>query len=209
MNKELYFLELNNGNKSDDRLKALEEYAKLYKVPIIQKEGLDFLIHTIKVSQVKKILEIGTAIGYSAINFALIDQDIVVATIERDEVMYNEAIKNINLFALENRIKVIFGDALEVEDQNFETIDLLFIDAAKSQYQKFFEKYTKFLKKGGLVITDNLIFHNLLFEDVIENRNTRQLVSKIKKYNEWLANNSLYDTYFCPLGDGIAISIKK
>lgn len=209
MNKENYFNKLNNINK-DKRLEKLELYAKEKNIPIIQNEGLMYLINEIKIANVKNILEIGTAIGYSAINFALINENINVTTIERDEKMFKEAINNIKLFDLSKQIKVIFKDALEINIEDLlDTYDMIFIDAAKSQYQRFFEKFTTHLKKDGIVITDNLIFHNLIFDDKITNRNTRQLVKKIKNFNEFLANNHDYDTYFSPLGDGIAVSIKK
>lgn len=209
MNRDNYFLFLNE-NVNNKNITIIETYANKNRVPIIQKSGLDFLTHIIKISNAKKILEIGTAIGYSAINCTLINENIHVTTIERDEKMFIEACKNIDLFNLNSRIKIIFQDALEVDESKFKSdYDLLFIDAAKSQYQKFFEKYTKCLKKGGIVVTDNLIFHDLIFSENISNRNTMQLVNKIKKYNLWLKNNKLFDTKFFNIGDGIALSIKK
>ncbi|QVK19402.1 O-methyltransferase [Mycoplasmatota bacterium] len=209
MNKEQYFDYLNE-KPNDEKLNELETYAKSHHVPIIQESGLEFVSMIIKVSQAKKILEIGTAIGYSAINFARINEAISVTTIERDEEMIEQAKKNIQEFNLTNRIELISQDALLVDESNLSNnYDLLFIDAAKSQYQKFFEKYTKCLKTGGIVVTDNLVFHDMIFDDDIKNRNTKQLVSKIKKYNEWLKNNDLFDTQFFSIGDGISISIKK
>lgn len=209
MNRDNYFLFLNE-NVNNKNITIIETYANKNRVPIIQKSGLDFLTHIIKISNAKKILEIGTAIGYSAINCALINEEIQVTTIERDETMFIEACKNIELFNLNSRIEIIFQDALEVDEFDLNCdYDLLFIDAAKSQYQKFFEKYTKCLKKGGIVVTDNLLFHDLIFSENISNRNTMQLVNKIKKYNLWLKNNKLFDTKFFNIGDGIALSIKK
>lgn len=209
MKKEQYFAYLNEQYK-DEKIGDLETYAQSHNVPIIQKSGLDFVSMIIKVSKTKKILEIGTAIGYSAINFALLDENISVTTIERDELMIEQATQNIHAFDLTNRIELISQDALLVDETNLpNNYDLLFIDAAKSQYQKFFDKYTKCLKTGGIVITDNLLFHDLIFDNDIKNRNTKQLVNKIKKYNEWLKNNDLFDTQFYSIGDGISISIKK
>ena len=109
----------------------LEIYAKENNVPIIQKEGLNFLIEYIKQNNVKTILEIGTAIGYSSINMALVSDDIQITTIERNEKMYKQAIENIKDFNLENRINVIYGDALDTVVQG--KYDLIFIDAAKAQ----------------------------------------------------------------------------
>lgn len=190
------------------RIEDIEEYAKINNVPIMQKDGIDFLTKYIKENNIKTILEIGSAIAYSAIKMALVDKDIQVTTIERDEERFNIAVENIKKFNLENRINIILDDALNVDltDQ----YDLIFIDAAKSQYIKFFEKFDKNLKSGGVVVTDNLSFHGLVEDDSkTTNRNTKQLVRKIRNYIDYLKNNEKYSTTFYKLGDGVAISIKK
>ena len=190
------------------RLEELEKYAEVNNVPIMQKDGIEFLTRYIKENKIKNILEIGSAIGYSSIMMALVDNDIKVTTIERDEERYNLAVKNISEFNLNDRINIILGDAL---DTNIEgTYDLIFIDAAKSQYIKFFEKYELNLKQGGVIVTDNLSFHGLVEdESKTTNRNTKQLVRKIRKYIDYLKENNNYKTEFYKLGDGVAISKKK
>ncbi len=189
------------------RIKELEKYAQENNVPIMQKDGIDFLTNYIKENNIKSILEIGSAIGYSAIKMALVDSDIKVTTIERDNDRYNIAVKNINDFNLNDRIKIISADALDIELND--KYDLIFIDAAKSQYIKFFEKFEKNLNINGVIVSDNLSFHGLV-EDVSKttNRNTKQLVRKIRKYIEYLKENPNYKTTFYELGDGVAISIK-
>lgn len=190
------------------QLEKLEDYAKKNKIPIMQKDGIEFLTNYIKKNNIKRILEIGSAIGYSAIKMALVDIDINVTTIERDAERYNIAIKNIEEFNLSNRINIILSDALEIELKD--KYDLIFIDAAKSQYIKFFEKFDKNLNTGGVIVTDNLSFHGLVEDDSkIISRNTKQLVKKIKNYIEYLKSNESYITTFYKLGDGISISIKK
>ena len=182
----------------------IEEYAKVNNVPIMLKDGIEFLTDYIKKNNIKNILEIGCAIGYSSIKMALVSDDIKVTTIERDEERYNEAIKNINKFNLNDRIKVILSDAFDVELED--KYDLIFIDAAKSQYIKFFEKFKKNLKQNGTIISDNLEFHGLVKETNIKNRNTRQLVRKINEYVNFLKNNQEFNTEFISIGDGIGIS---
>lgn len=183
----------------------LEIYAKENNVPIIQKEGLNFLIEYIKQNNVKTILEIGTAIGYSSINMALVSDDIQITTIERNEKMYKQAIKNIKDFNLENRINVIYGDALDTVVQG--KYDLIFIDAAKAQYIKFFEKYKQNLQMSGTIITDNLNFHGLaLHPEEIHSKNLKALVQKINNYKDFLINNKEFQTVFYEIGDGIAVS---
>lgn len=183
----------------------LEIYAKENNVPIIQKDGLNFLIEYIKQKNVKTILEIGTAIGYSSINMALVSDDIQITTIERNEKMYKQAIENIKDFNLENRINVIYGDALDTVVQD--KYDLIFIDAAKAQYIKFFEKYKQNLQMNGTIITDNLNFHGLaLHPEEIHSKNLKALVQKINNYKDFLINNKEFQTVFYEIGDGIAVS---
>lgn len=189
-------------------LRVIEDYAHENNIPIMLSDGIEFLTDFIKKNNVKRILEIGSAIGYSAIRMALVSEDIHVVTIERDTLRYNEAVKNINDFGLSDRIDIRLADALECDvDGEF---DLIFIDAAKAQYIKFFEKYKSNLAKDGVIISDNLSFHGLVDNmDSITNRNTRQLVGKIAKYIDFLKNNLEFDTEFISIGDGIGISRRK
>lgn len=189
------------------KIKSLEDYASKNNIPIIQAEGLEFIISKIKKHNIKNILEIGSAIGYSAIMMALIREDIKVTTVERDKDRYNEAIKNIKNFDLEDRITIYNVDAFDYNDNN--KYDLIFIDAAKGQYIKFFEKFKFNLNDKGMIVTDNLKFHGMVgHTDKIKNRNTKQLVKKIEKYIEFLQNNEEYKTEFYDIGDGISISKK-
>lgn len=189
------------------QLEEIEEYAKINNVPIMMKDGIEYLTNYIKENNIKNILEIGTAIGYSAIKMCLVDNDIKVTTIERDLNRYQEALKNIKKFNLEDRIKVIYADALEVEFN--EEFDLIFIDAAKSQYIKFFEKFDKNLKINGVIFSDNLNFHGLTHtSEFIPSRNVRGIVRKLNNYINYLKELTNYETTFLDIGDGISISVK-
>lgn len=192
----------------DNLIKEIENYAEEKNIPIMQKKGIDFLCKIIDKGNVKNILEIGTAIGYSSIKMALVNKDINVTTIERDEERYIEAIKNIKKAKLDKRINVIFKDALDINLED--KYDLIFIDAAKSQYIKFFNKFKENLNTNGIIVTDNLSFHGLVEQtERIESRNLRQLVGKIRKYIDFLKDNKEFKTKFYKVGDGIAISIKE
>ncbi len=186
----------------------IKEYAKEHNVPIMQDAGIDYMCNYISDNNVKSILEIGSAIGYSAIRFASINENISVTTLEKDIDRYNEAVKNINSENLNDRIDIINCDALEYEtDKKF---DLVFIDAAKSQYIKFFERYKKNLNDNGVIFSDNLSFHGLVeHPELTHNRNTKQLVGKIRKYIDFLKNNEEFSTVFYDIGDGISISKKN
>ena len=186
-------------------IEELEKYAKENNVPIIQKDGLNFIVDYIRNNNIKKILEIGTAIGYSAINMALINPEIQITTIERNKEMYDKAHLNIKKFHLEKRINIIFGDALTTKING--KYDLIFIDAAKAQYIKFFEKYKVNLNKKGVIITDNLNFHGLTNNiENIQSKNLKALVKKINNYKEFLKENQEFNTKFYEIGDGIAVS---
>ena len=201
---------LDNLNKLDFNDLDLEmmEYAKNNNVPIIQLEGLHFLRQVIMLKGCKNILEIGTAIGYSSIQMAKLGA--YVDTIEINEASYNLAIDNINKANLSDKINVFLADALEIDINKLGKYDLIFIDAAKAQYINFFNKFKVLLNDKGVILTDNLLFHGLVLEsETIESRNLRQLVNKIKKYNDWLMEQDDFDTTIYNIGDGIALSIKK
>ena len=190
-------------------LKTLKSYAKEENVPIMNDEGIDFLTTFVIKYHISNVLEIGTAIGFSAISMALANPKLKITTIERDENRYLEAIKNVKEFGLEDRITLLFNDALEVKvDDKF---DLIFIDAAKGQNKKFFAKFEKNLLEDGFIITDNMKFHGYVDKDEkeIKSRNLRGLVRKIKEYRTFLEENEDYETRFYDLGDGIAVTTKR
>lgn len=205
---QLYLLELHK--QTDSRIESLRSYAEQNNVPIVDRLTLDMIKQLIRIHQPQQILEIGTAIGYSSMQFASVSSDIHVTTIERDEAMLTQAKNNRTTFGFNTQIRQIAGNALEqFEHVNDRVYDMIFIDAAKAQSQKFFELYTPLLKEGGMVITDNVLYHGFVADiDIVRNRNVRQMVKKVQSYNEWLMNNENYTTNFLNIDDGLAISIK-
>lgn len=192
-----------------EQIIEMEEYAKEHNVPIIERDSIAFIMKFIKANDVKEILEIGSAIGYSAILMASVKEDVKVTTIERDETRYMEALKNVKKCDMQDKINVVCQDALEVNLSGV-SYDLIFIDAAKGQYTKFFEKYKYFLKPGGVIITDNLKFHGHVGNrNNIKSRNLKQLVGKIENYIDFLKNNDEFETKFYDVGDGLSVSIRK
>jgi len=190
----------------------MKAYAEEHGVPIIQETGLELLLQLLRIKEPQSILEIGSAIGYSAMMMARHLPQVEVTTIERDPVRYEEANKFLEHLKVKERICLLKADALEIPnaDLPLDKYDVIFIDAAKAQYQKFFEKYAPLLKDDGMIISDNLLFHGLVFEtEAIESRNLRRLVQKINHYNEWLAHHPDFDTVLLPIGDGLAISKKR
>lgn len=193
---------------NDNIIKQIKDYADVNNVPIMNDSGIRYLMNFIQKNQVKKILEVGTAIGYSAIMMCSVSPDIVVTTIEKDEKRYLEAIKNIKKMGMEDRIHLIYKDALDVKVD--EEYDLIFIDAAKAQNQRIFERFESNLKYDGAIITDNMKFHGLVdkkLED-IKSKNLRQLVRKVLDYTSFLKGNIHFETEFLDVGDGLAVSRK-
>ena len=193
-----------------EKIIEMEHYAQEHNVPIIEKASISFIMKFIKENNIKNVLEIGSAIGYSTILMASSKEDVTVTTIERDETRYMECLKNVKACGLDKKINVVYQDALEVNLSNDMNFDLIFIDAAKGQYIKFFEKFKYFLKSPGYIITDNIKFHGYVgHSDELENGNLKSLVKKIEGYIDFLDNNAEFKTSFYDIGDGLSISVKK
>ncbi|MCR4634547.1 MAG: methyltransferase domain-containing protein [Erysipelotrichaceae bacterium] len=183
----------------------IKEKALKEGVPIIKDEGLAFLLNWIKEKGCKDILELGTAVGYSAMEMAKLDEQIHIDTIEKSKEMYDQAIYNIAAEGLDGQIDVHF---CAIEDYTTDkTYDLIFVDAAKAQYGKYTEQFLRNLKEDGAMIFDNMIFHGLIYEaENIGSRNLRNLVRKIIKFREFVQNDARFDIMmFDNIGDGILV----
>ncbi len=191
-------------------VERLEAHAKENQIPIMDRIGIESLLLLLKLLRPKRVLEIGTAIGYSAIRIAQALPEAVVVTIERDEERFKQALTNIKALNLESRIRVLCGDALAMakELEGERPFDVLFIDAAKGQYQRFFELYSPLVAPGGVIFSDNVLFRGLVSEETVPKR-WQSLVKKIRHYNEWLMRQEGYETMILPVGDGLAVSIKN
>ena len=193
-----------------EQILEMENYASEHNVPIIEKKSIAFIMKYIRDNDIKNVLEIGSAIGYSAILMASSNQETVVTTIERDETRYMECLKNVKKCGMDKKINVVYQDALELNLSEDLRYDLIFIDAAKGQYTKFFEKYKNFLNPNGAIITDNIKFHGYVGEsNKLDKGNLKSLVEKIEKYIEFLKTNTEFDTEFYDIGDGLSVSTWK
>lgn len=189
----------------------MERFAKENKVPIMELAGIESMLQILRIQQAKKVLEVGTAIGYSAMRMAEALPGSVIVTLERDKERIQLAKEFIKQSDLSAQIVLIEGDALEVEEfvKEHAPFDAIFIDAAKGQYRKFFEMYSKYLAKDGIIITDNVLFKGLVAESEIESKRIRNLVKKIDEFNHWLMSHPEYDSIILPVGDGVAISKRR
>ena len=204
MNK---YLEEINRQEPSLVIQEILEQANERNTPIISEEGINLLVQLIKLSKANNVLEIGSAIGYSAIMMAL-NTCANITSIERDQENYLLAIENIKKAKLEERVFLINDDALNVKlDDCF---DLIFIDAAKAQYLKFLEHFKGNLKSGGIIVCDNLLFHGLVENpEKTDSKRLKSLVKKIDNFNKELINHADFETYIYDIGDGFSISIKK
>ncbi|MFV0498670.1 MAG: O-methyltransferase [Bacilli bacterium] len=186
-------------------LRKIEEYAIEYDIPIICRDGFDLLKDFIINNKVISVLEIGSAIGYSAIKMALINEKINIVTIEKDYSRFSIGRLNIENFGLKKRIDILNIDAFDFKSNR--KFDLIFIDGAKSQYIRWFDLFKVNLSENGIIVCDNLNFHGHVQNyDKIKSRNLRQLVSKIIKFRNFLNENDEFETKFYDIGDGMSIS---
>lgn len=189
-------------------LESLRDYAKKNDVPIITKAGARFLRQLIALRGARRILEIGTAIGHTTALMAMQPSVVEVTTIERNASMIALAKDTFARSGLASAITLIEDDALSVDTSKIGRVDLIFLDGAKAQNIKFFEKYESLLSPGGVIVADNALFHGL-HEETIQSRNLKQLVRKIDAFNHYALNRDDYDSALHPVGDGMLVSIKR
>lgn len=174
-------------------------------IPLVSDQGLALLIEEANRFRTPRILEIGGATGYSALSLAATVPGATVITLERERVLASEAARNAEQLDLAAAVTVVCADALEFTPEGL--FDLVFIDAAKAQYQKFFTRFAPFVKRGGVIICDNLDFHAA--GTAPQSRSVRGLVRKLAAFKAWLAANDAFETRFLATGDGMAVSRKR
>ncbi len=206
-----YITEFINRNTPDTNpfLAELERYAQERFIPIITRETRRFLEMILKLKQPKRILEIGTAIGYSALIFeeatgADID------TVEIDQTASQIALENIRVAGKEDKITVFHGDALTVlKVLEQESYDVIFIDAAKGKYPEFFRLCFPLLKEGGLMICDNVLYKGMVANEELVPRKKRALVHKLQRFIAFLMRHTQLTSSIIPIGDGLIVSVKR
>jgi predicted O-methyltransferase YrrM len=195
--------------KRQGHIGVMEEYAGTHGVPIVHPEVAQYLKILIKTNKVKSILEVGTAIGFSASVMAeAAGEGAKVVSIERDEEMHQRAMENIKIAGLESRITLIKGDAMEELERLEGSFDMIFLDAAKGHYDHFLPRCMDLLKDGGLLISDNVLFRGMVATNELLIRRKITIVKRMRKYLEHISNMPELETVVLPIGDGIAMSIK-
>ena len=190
-------------------IEELKKNAIENNIPIMQDGAIEYIKRRIKLFNLNKILEIGTAVGYSAVQMASVSDKVHVTTIEKDAERFMMATKNINALEMHEQIDLIFNDALTLDI--VDKYNLIVIDAAKGKNTHFFEKYKKNLLNNGFIIIDNINFHGLVGKsETISSKNLRQLVEKIEDFLEYLKTQE--DEFYIEIvdeGDGLAVCQRK
>lgn len=191
----------------EDWIIAMEKQAKAERVPIMDPVSMHFLLQMVHMLQPKHILEIGTAIGYSALRMHTVAPQAKITTIERDDIRFEQASDHIQSQQKANDIQVMHGDALDILSELASgTYDLIFIDAAKGQYKHFFNLSIPLLSEKGVIISDNVLFRGFVSGETKPAKRYEKLTNKIQQYNEWVTSHPKFNTSIIPIGDGLAIS---
>ena len=196
--------------EKEEILSKIKEEALEKHVPIIEDEPLELIKVILKLKKPNKILEVGTAVGYSAINFSkyLVGENAKLKTIEIKEEMYNKAMENITAMQLNDKIEVINADATEYMKSipDDEQYDVIFIDAAKGQYLVFLEEAIRLTRNGGVIIADNMLYRGRTLSDYNEHKH-RTATNRLREYLVTMKEDKRLDSTLIKIGDGLAISI--
>ncbi len=196
--------------QEDPLLKEMEEYARIRYIPVIQRESARLLEVLCTLSKPKRLLEIGTAIGYSSIQLArTMGEAGIVDTIELDDDRADEADRYIRRAGLEKIIRVLRGDAAEVLQCLEHPYDFIFLDAAKGQYIEFLPHCLRLLNPGGLLVSDNILYRGMVTKEGFIEHKHRTITIRLKTYIDALMSDGTLLTSIIPIGDGMAVSIKK
>ena len=196
--------------EKEEILLNIKEEALKNHVPIIEDDSLEYIANILKEKKPNKILEIGTAVGYSAINFSkyLVGEGAKVLTIEIKEQMYEKALENISLMGLQDKIDVVNADATKYLKNINEQFDVVFIDAAKGQYLVFLEEAIRLCKIGGIIIADNMLYRGRTLSDYNEHKH-RTATNRLREYLVQMKEDKRLDSTLIKVGDGLAISVLK
>ena len=191
--------------KKEGILKEIEEFARENGVPIVQEEAGRFLEFMVNMKKPLRILELGTAIGFSSIlMYEAAGTKPEIVTIERDPKMIELAKVNLKKFNLEDKIKIMEGECLEVLEKLDEPFDLIFMDAGKGHYN-----HLRLLKKGGIIIADNVLFRGMVASDELVKRRKITIVKRMRTYLDMVCHDDELITSVIPMGDGIAITKRR
>ena len=195
---------------NEEELEKVKEKALENHIPIIMDDTLEVIEKELKENPPKRILEIGAAVGYSAMCFSeFLAENGVIDTIERDEEKIQEAKENFKKVGVEDRITLYEGDAVEILPTLNEKYDMVFIDAAKGKYPFFLKESLRMIKDNGVIFADNILYKGYVMSDYNKHKQ-RTAVRNLREYIKEVSENPNLETEILEVGDGLAISkIKK
>ena len=187
-------------------LEKIKQKALDDNIPIIMDDTLEVIEQILKESKLVRILEIGTAVGYSAICFSeYLEEDGIIDTIERELERVSQAKENIKKAEVENKINIIYGDAVEILPTLKEKYDMIFIDAAKSKYPFFLKEALRLLSDEGVIIADNVLYKGYVMSDYNKHKQ-RTAVRNLREYIKIALENPKLESKIYEVGDGLCIS---
>ncbi|MDK8285500.1 O-methyltransferase [Dialister micraerophilus] len=188
-------------------MKELEFEAETYNIPIIRKSERQLLFKTVYENKPKRILEIGTAIGFSALLMATANDDVIIDTVEKDTKRFERAKKAIEDANMTERINCISGDADKVISELSVNYDFVYLDGPKGQYLNHLKKIEKILSEKAVIVADNVLFKGLVKSGEYPPHRYRTIVVRLREYLEYV--NREYSTVIYEEGDGMAISFRN
>ena len=198
-------LDVGNGAFLDE----LEQEALRDDVPIIRQDMQSFLKVLLAMHQPKQILEVGTAVGFSALLMAANTEMCHITTIEKYEKRIPVAKENFQKSGMGHRITLLEGDALAIMQELTGTYDMIFMDAAKGQYKLFYDMIIDKLRVDGLLISDNILYKGMVAHDDFVIRRKKTIVKRMRNYLDYICNCDYLSTSLIPIGDGVALSYKN
>ena len=189
-----------------EKLKEIEKYGRDNKIPILLGDTLEYISNILKEIKPRRILEIGTAIGFSSICFSkYLAEDGRVDTIEIESIRVEQALENIEKVGVQDKIRVLEGDALDILPYLTEEYDVVFIDAAKGKYLEFFEHALRLCKKDGYIIADNVLYKGMVQSDYNKHKQ-RTAVNKLRTFIDMVMENKKLESELLDIGDGLTVS---
>ncbi|AQS09253.1 putative O-methyltransferase [Clostridium saccharobutylicum] len=194
----------------EGRLKEIEDFARENGVPIVQKETGVFLEFMTSMKKPKRILELGTAVGFSSIlMYEAAGTEPEIITIERDEKMIELATSNLEKFNLSHKIKIEKGDCLEILEKLNEPFDFIFMDAGKGHYNHFLPHCLRLLSQEGIIVADNVLFRGMVASQELVKRRKITIVKRMRTYLDMVTQDEKLITSVIPMGDGIAVTKRR
>lgn len=208
--KELWISYMEGRNMLDEtKLEKIKTRARENHVPILQDASMQYIKTILEIKKPESILEVGTAVGYSALEFSKhLKENGKIITMELNEATANEARENIKDLGMEDTIEVVNKDAYEHMKTLEGPFDVVFIDAAKGQYMKYLEEALRLTKPGSLIIADNVLLRGMVMGGYNEHKH-RTAVTRLREYIQAVTTNPNLESCVMDVGDGVAVSVVK